>query len=158
MRDDIQNHFTSINSSLHRKLRLLRDLLEKEREILYSLKTENTDRAADLIESDDALIEEINTLDALVAEKRRLICAAAGIDYSGFHSFFKDIEEEAACEMRRLEESMQPVLKELMEMRITVGDMLAGALGRTGKDIEELERIDRLRNIQIGSDVHFKDR
>jgi len=147
LRDDIKALFAAIVPLYRQKDRHLTQMLQNEREISFSLKSENIDNALILIDRDDECMEEIDHLDALIASARDTIAVTAGIDRDRFEVFFSATGDDAVLEMISLRDRIRSALAELAEDRERVYALLALSLKNTGKDIEELSRTARIRRL-----------
>ncbi|MBN1534991.1 MAG: hypothetical protein JXA20_20150 [Spirochaetes bacterium] len=147
MRDDIRALFATLLPLYRQKHLHLTQMLQNEREIAFSLKSENTDRALALIDNDDASIDEIDHLDALIASARDSIAATAGIDRDRFDEFFAETRDSTVLEILDLCGLIRSILSELAGERERVCSLLSASLKSTGKNIEELSRIERIRRL-----------
>jgi hypothetical protein len=145
LRDDVKKLLTDITEKLRIKISILQDILERESDKRYLLKSDSVSQLLTAIENDNYLYEAIDVIDFEISELKNRICEIAGITPQCFeHHIFKS-NSSLSSEYRTLVLQLDGVFKNLYGERKNLIKEMEEKIDTIDFDIESLRRVMKLK-------------
>ena len=146
MRDDVKKLFSGIIEKLSLKLSILQDILERESDKRYLLKSDSAAALLSAIDDDNHHLETIDVLDFEISALRDRICEIAGIPSQSFKDHIEKSNRDLSSEYLELISQIDSVLTDLYRERKRLIQEMEDKIADIGSDIESLRRIMKLKS------------
>ena len=146
MRDDVKKLFSGIIEKLSLKLSILQDILERESDKRYLLKSDSAAALLSAIDDDNHHLETIDVLDFEISALRDRICEIAGIPSQSFKDHIGKSNKDLSSEYFELISQIDSVLTDLYRERKRLIQEMEDKIADIGSDIESLRRIMKLKS------------
>jgi hypothetical protein len=145
LRADVRKLFTGIIEKHKTKLSILQDILERESDKRYLIKSDSVSTLLNTIEDDNHHFETIDVLDFEISELKSRICEISGIPLQSFKDHITKSNTHLASEYSELISLIDTVLKNLHGERKKIIKEMEEKIVDIGFDIESLRRIMKLK-------------
>ena len=145
MRDDVKKLLTDITEKLTIKISILQDILERESDKRYLVRSDSVPQLLDAIENDNYLYEAIDVIDFEISELKNRICEIAGISPHGFEHHISQSDSSLSSEYCTLLLQLDGVFKNLYGERKKLIKEMEEKIDTIDFDIESLRRVMKLK-------------
>jgi ABC-type phosphate transport system auxiliary subunit len=145
LRDDVKKLFTDITEKLKIKISILQDILERESDKRYLIRTDSISQLLNAIENDNYLYEAIDVIDFEISELKNRICEIAGITPQGFEDHISQSNSSLSSEYRTLIHRLDGVFKNLYGERKKLIKEMEEKIDTIDFDLESLRRVMKLK-------------
>lgn len=145
MRADVKKLFSGIIEKLSLKLSILQDILERESDKRYLLKTDSVAALLSVIDDDNHHLETIDVLDFEISALQNRICEIAGIPSRSLKNHIRKSNADLSSEYFDLISQIDSVLTSLYGERERLIREMEDTIADIGSDIESLRRIMKLK-------------
>jgi ABC-type phosphate transport system auxiliary subunit len=145
LRDDVKKLFTDITEKLKIKISILQDILERESDKRYLIRSDLVSQLLNAIEDDNYLYEAVDVIDFEISELKNRICEIAGITAQGFEDHISKSDSSLSSEYRTLILQLDVVFKNLYGERKKLIKEMEEKIDTIEFDIESLRRVMRLK-------------
>lgn len=152
MRDDLKKLFNNLILLHSRKLEKLKTLSADEARKKFCLDTNKIDDLLDIIEKDNAMINEIDSIDYDIKKSEEEICRIAGIEGKELKNFIAKREESEVIELRDIYSKTRSCLTGITTAQDEFDNLIDARMGEIDRDIESLSLIRKLKKILPSKD------
>jgi ABC-type phosphate transport system auxiliary subunit len=145
LRDDVKKLFTDITEKLKIKISILQDILERESDKRYLIRSDSVSQLLNAIENDNYLYEAIDVIDFEISELKNRICEIAGITPQGFQDHISKSNSSLSSEYRTLILRLDGVFKNLYGERKKLIKEMEEKIDTIDFDLESLRRVMKLK-------------